>query len=218
MAVKSKAAQDFVPIKEIRDGVVILKDGTIRMLLMASSINLALKSEDEQIAILGQFQNFLNSLEFSTQIFIQSRRLDVRPYITLLEARLHEELNELLKIQIHEYIGFIQKITQSTNIMSKIFIVVVPFVPPKSVTTDQKSGGVFSFLGKKSVDKTTTPSPSAVEAFEEAKSQLEQRVGIIKQGLARTGVRVVPLGTEELTELYYRLFNPGEAEKSVESK
>lgn len=217
MAVKSQAAQDFVPIKEIRDGVVILKDGTIRALLMASSINLALKSEDEQIAILGQFQSFLNSLEFSTQIFVQSRRLDVRPYITLLEGRLHEELNELLKIQIHEYINFIQKITQSTNIMSKLFIVVVPFAPPKSVTSTGASAGIFDFFSKKKVENTA-PSASAVEAFEEAKSQLEQRVSVVKQGLARTGVRVVPLGTEELTELYYRLFNPGEAEKSVVSK
>lgn len=217
MAVKSKAAQDFVPIKEIRDGVVILKDGTIRVLLLASSINLALKSEEEQIAILGQFQNFLNSLEFSTQIFIQSRRLDVRPYIAILEARLHEELNELLKIQIHEYIGFIQKITQSTNIMNKLFMVVVPYAPPKSVTSTGEKTGVFSFFGKKE-EKKTVPSQSAVEAFEEAKSQLEQRVGIIKQGLARTGVRIVPLGTEELTELYYRLFNPGEAEKGTAIK
>ncbi len=214
MAVKSKAAQDFVPIKEIRDGVVILKDGTLRVLLMASSINLALKSEDEQVAVLSQFQSFLNSLEFSTQIFIQSRRLDVRPYLKILEERLHEELNELLKIQIHEYMGFIEKITQSSNIMNKLFIVVVPYAPPKSVTNTEQTSGVFSLFGKKEV-KSTAPSQSAVEAFEEARSQLEQRVGIIKQGLARTGVRVVPLGTEELTELYYRLFNPGEAEKSV---
>ena len=214
MAIKSKAAQDFVPIKEIRDGIVILKDGTIRVLLLASSINLALKSDDEQVAILGQFQNFLNSLEFSTQIFIQSRKLDIRPYVKLLEARLQTELNELLKIQIHEYISFIQKITQSTNIMNKLFIVVVPYAPPKSVTSSEKSSGFMGLLGGKK-EKSTVPSPSAVEAFEEARSQIEQRVGIIKQGLARTGVRVVPLGTEELTELYYRLFNPGEAEKSV---
>src|SRR3989338_2568358 len=135
MAVTSKAAQDFVPIKEIRDGVVILKDGTMRMLLMASSINLALKSGDEQSAILMQFQSFLNSLEFSTQIFIQSRRLDIRPYLLLLEERLGVEMNELMKIQIREYIGFIRTIAQSTNIMNKIFIIVVPYAPPKPVTS-----------------------------------------------------------------------------------
>jgi len=218
MAIKSKAAQDFVPIKEIRDNVVILKDGTIRMLLMASSINLALKSNDEQMAILMQFQSFLNSLEFSTQIFIQSRRLDIRPYLLLLEERFHEEMNELLKIQIREYIGFVKTITQSTNIMNKMFIIVVPYAPPKSVTSEtSSSGGIASFFGQKKGGRAA-PSAGAVEAFEEAKSQLEQRAGVISQGLARTGVRVVPLGTEELTELYYRLFNPGEAEKNVATR
>lgn len=215
MSVKSKAAQDFVPIKEIRDGVVILKDGTIRMLLMASSVNLALKSGDEQQAILMQFQSFLNSLEFSTQIFIQSRRLDIVPYLILLEDRLKGEVNDLLKIQIREYMGFVKTIAQSTNIMSKMFVIVVPYAPPKSVTSSTPQGSVFSGLfGKKEI-KSSAPSQSAIEAFEEARTQLEQRAGIISQGLSRTGVRVVPLGTEELTELYYRLFNPGETEKQV---
>ncbi|OHA80020.1 MAG: hypothetical protein A2747_00975 [Candidatus Yonathbacteria bacterium RIFCSPHIGHO2_01_FULL_44_41] len=218
MAVKSKAAQDFVPIKEIRDGVVILKDGTLRMLLMASSVNLALKSADEQQAVLMQFQSFLNSLEFSTQIFIQSRRLDIRPYLLLLEERLKEEVNELLKIQIREYMGFVKTITQSTNIMSKLFVIVVPYAPPKSVTASTTSGGMISGLFGKKKEGGTTPSQGAVEAFEEARTQLEQRAGIISQGLSRTGVRIVPLGTEELTELYYRLFNPGEAEKNVSVK
>lgn len=216
MAVKSKAAQDFVPIKEIRDGVVILKDGTLRMLLMASSVNLALKSADEQQAVLLQFQSFLNSLEFSTQIFVQSRRLDIRPYLTLLEARLKEEVNELLKIQIREYMGFVKTITQSTNIMSKLFVIVVPYAPPKPVTASASSGGVMSGIFGKKKEGNIASSQGAVEAFEEARTQLEQRAGIISQGLSRTGVRVVPLGTEELTELYYRLFNPGEAEKRVD--
>jgi len=220
MAVKSKAAQDFIPIKEIRDGVVILKDGTIRMLLMASSVNLALKSEDEQAAVLMQFQTFLNSLEFSTQIFIQSRRLDIRPYLLLLEGRLKEEGNELLKIQIREYMGFIKTIAQSSNIMSKLFIIVVPYAPPKSVTggTPAGDGGLFGGLFGKKGASNSTSSQSSIEAFEEARTQLEQRAGIVRQGLARTGVRVVTLGTEELTELYYRLFNPGEAEKKVDIK
>ncbi|MFZ2303869.1 MAG: hypothetical protein WAV98_03730 [Minisyncoccia bacterium] len=217
MAIKSKASQDFVPIKEIRDGVVILKDGTIRMLLMASSVNLALKSGDEQQAVLMQFQTFLNSLEFSTQIFIQSRRLDIRPYLVLLDGRLKEEVNDLLKIQIREYMGFVKTIAQSTNIMSKLFVIVVPYAPPKSVTaTNAPSGGFLGGLFGKKKEGSAMPSQDAILAFEEARTQLEQRAGIISQGLSRTGVRVVPLGTEELTELYYRLFNPGEAEKKVD--
>jgi hypothetical protein len=219
MAIKSKAAQDFVPIKEIRDGIVILKDGTMRMVLMASSINLALKSDDEQTAILLQFQSFLNSLEFSTQIFIQSRRLDTRPYISRLEERLKEEMNDLLKIQIREYMNFIKTVTASTNIMNKLFLVVVPYSPPKPVTASAPSeGGILGGLfGKKSQAKPVL-SQGAMEAFEEAKSQLEQRAGIISQGLTRTGVRMVPLGTEELTELYYHLFNPGEEEKQIAAR
>lgn len=221
MAVASKATQDFVPIKEIRDGIVILKDGTMRMLLMASSVNLALKSADEQAAILMQFQSFLNSLEFSTQIFVQSRRLDIRPYLALLEERFKAEMNDLLKVQIREYINFIKTVTQMTNIMNKLFIIVVPFAPARSVvaTTETKGGGLLGglFGGAKAESKTAVSS-SAMEAFEEARSQLEQRVGIVSQGLSRTGVRVVPLGTEEITELYYHLFNPGEEEKKIAAK
>lgn len=219
MAVKSKAAQDFVPIKEIRDGVVILHDGTMRMVLIASSVNLALKSEDEQTAILMQFQSFLNSLEFSTQIFIQSRRLDIRPYIALLEERLREEMNDLLKIQIREYMGFIKTVTASTNIMNKLFLIVVPYSPPRPVTSGTPSSNPISgFFKKKESAVKPVLSQDAMNAFEEARSQLEQRVGIISQGLARTGVRVAPLGTEELTELYYHLFNPGEEESRVTLK
>lgn len=220
MAVKSKAAQDFVPVKEIRDGVVILKDGTMRMVLMASSVNLALKSADEQAGVLMQFQSFLNSLEFSTQIFIQSRRLDIRPYMKRLEERLQAEMNDLLKIQIREYMNFIKTVTQSTNIMNKLFLVVVPYAPAKSITASEggdKGGLLGNLLGKKPATKAAL-SKGAVDAFEEARSQLEQRAGIVSQGLSRTGVRIVPLGTEELTELYYHLFNPGEDEKQVAEK
>src|SRR5690242_12306396 len=127
--VKAQATQEFVPLKEVRDGVIVLKDGSLRMLLMASSINLALKSQDEQQAVIGQFQNFLNSLEFTVQFFVQSRQLDIRPYIALLEERLGAELDDLMKIQIREYIAFIKDFTSRANIMSKNFFIVVPYDP-----------------------------------------------------------------------------------------
>ena len=126
MAKSSKTTQEFVPIQEIRDGVIILKNGGMRSIILASSLNFALKSGDEQASILLQFQNFLNSLDFSVQIFIQSKKLDIRPYIALLEDRYKEQVGELMKIQVREYIEFVKIFVENTNIMSKSFFIVVP--------------------------------------------------------------------------------------------
>jgi len=210
----SKAAQDFVPIKEVRDGIVMLKDGGLRMVLMASSLNFALKSGDEQQAITMQFQNFLNSLDFSCQFFIQSRRLDIRPYMASLEERLALSTNDLLKVQIKEYIGFIKNFTESVSIMTKTFFVVVPYTPAGMIAVGGSSG-MFSgiFTSKSKTEKTAQD----MATFEENKTQLEQRVSIVETGLIRCGVKTFPLGTEELIELYYKLFNPGEVEKPITS-
>lgn len=215
MAIKSKATQEFVPVKEVRDGVVVLKDGSMRMILMASSINFALKSEDEQAAILIQFQDFLNSLEFSTQIFIQSRRLDIRPYLSLLKDRLKMQLSDLMRIQIEEYISFIKSFTESADIMTKTFFIVIPYTRT-TLNIMSKSSIFGSLFSKNKTDESKQAQET--EIFEEIKSQLEQRANVIKQGLARTGVRVVPLDTEEVIELYYKLLNPGVSEKPIKTK
>ena len=120
---KQSTTQDFVPLEEVRDGIVVLKDGGLRGVLMVSSLNIALKSQDEQSAILFQFQNFLNSLDFSVQLFIQSRELDIRPYIALLEERFIAQTSELMKIQVREYIDFIKTFTEGASIMTKNFFV-----------------------------------------------------------------------------------------------
>jgi hypothetical protein len=209
--VKAQATQDFVPIKEVRDGIVILKDGSLRSLLMASSINLALKSADEQTAIMAQFQNFLNSLEFTVQFFVESRQLDIRPYLALLEERLQAELDDLMKIQIREYIAFIKDFTSRANIMSKNFFLVVPYDPALIA----RGGGVRGALGSL-IPGSAPASAMNDEQFEQYRTQLEQRVAVVEQGLVRTGVRVVSLGTEEVIELFYKLFNPGELEKPLQ--
>src|SRR5437764_11887424 len=113
----SRSTQEFVPISEVRDGTVALKDGSLRAILLASSINFALKSEDEQTAFILQFQNFLNSLDFSVQIFVQSRMLDIRPYVASLEVAYKAQLDDLMRIQIREYIQFIKSFTEAANIM-----------------------------------------------------------------------------------------------------
>ena len=210
--VKAEATQAFVPIKEVRDGIVILKDGSLRALLMASSINLALKGADEQQAIIGQFQNFLNSLEFTVQFFIESRDLDIRPYIALLEDRYAQELDDLMKIQIREYIAFIKDFTQRANIMSKNFFIVVPYDP----AIISRGGGIGGTLGSLLPSGGSATATLTNEQFEQYRTQLEQRVSVIEQGLVRTGVRVVNLGTEEVIELFYKLFNPGELEKPLQ--
>ena len=207
--VKAQATQDFVPIKEVRDGVVILKDGSLRVLLMASSINLALKSQDEQQAVIAQFQNFLNSLEFTVEFFVQSRDLDIRPYIALLQDRYQKELDELMKIQIREYMAFIKDFTERANIMTKNFFIVVPYDP---ALINRGGGMLGSFLPGRSGGMAALSD----EQFEQYRTQLEQRSAVIEQGLVRTGVRVVKLGTEEVIELFYKLFNPGELEKPLQ--
>ncbi|MCX6713547.1 MAG: hypothetical protein NTV48_00370, partial [Candidatus Vogelbacteria bacterium] len=130
MASKSSPTQDFVPVKEIRNGVLILKDGSMRVVLIISSINFGLKSDDEKMAILDAYRNFLNSLDFTLQIFIRSVRLDIKPYIKTLEERLIDQNNDLLKIQIKEYIEFIKFFTENNDVMTKKFFVVVSYLPP----------------------------------------------------------------------------------------
>ena len=204
MVTKTKTTQDFLPINEIRDGVVVLKGGGLRMVLICSSLNFSLKSPDEQQAILMQYQNFLNSLDFPIQIFLNSRKLDIRPYIEILEKRQKEQTNELIKIQTKEYIQFIKKFTKLVNVMTKSFFMVIPYDP---LTIDTARQG---WLGRILPGGNKGGAQAKHDIFEENKTQLEQRVAVVEQGLARFGVRTAPLGTEELVELYFKIFNPGE--------
>lgn len=209
MALRAEATQQFVPIKEVRDGVIVMKDGGLRAVLMVSSVNLALKSADEQAAILYQFQSFLNSLDFSVQIVTQSRRLDIRPYLLLLENRMKEQTEPLLKVQTREYIEFIRQFTEQVNIMTKSFYLVIPYTAPG---LGAGSGSISTFFGTK---KTGDKKADDIIEFEEKRSQLEQRVGVAQEGMSRVGIRSVQLGTQEIIELFYKTFNPGEVTNSI---
>ncbi len=208
---RATPSQDFVPIEQVRDGILILRDGSIRSVLMASSINIVLKSADEQQAILAQFQSFLNSLDFSVQVFVQSRELDIRPYLTLLEQRYGEQQSELMKIQVREYIDFVRSFVEGSSIMTKGFYVVVPYSPPAFGPGQGVRGGIGAlFASPEEGLAKLTP-----QIFEEYRSQMEQRVSLVSQGLSRCGVRTAQLGTEEVIELFYRLFNIGELDRPV---
>ncbi len=202
----NNATQNFVPIEDVRDGIVILKEGGMRGILMASSINFSLKSEDERQAILLQFQDFLNSLDFSIQIVTQSRKLDIRPYIALLEEQYKHQTNDLMKIQIDQYIQFIKTFTESTSIMTKNFFIVIPY----DTSIVRSSNTSFPWSRTKAESQKI-----AEEDFEERRNQLEQRISVVEQGLVRCGVRVAKLGTDEVVELFYKIFNPGESEKPI---
>lgn len=212
MAVSATPTQSFVPIKEVRDGIIIEKDGGMRAILLASSLNFSLKSQDEKNAILLQFQDFVNSLDFSVQIVIQSRKLDIRPYLALLEEQGKQQTNNLMKIQTREYIEFIRSFTESTNIMTKNFFIVVSYTPAS--ISSEKVSGLASFMNKKPKGSVSAKDAS----FEEARTQLEERLAVVEQGLVRTGIRIARLGTDEVIELFYKAFNPGESEKALVKK
>ena len=211
MALKARATQEFVSIDDIRDGVIVKKDGGLRAVLLCTSLNFSLKSDDEKIAVLSQFQDFVNSLDFSVQIFVQSRKLDIRPYLALLENQKKNQMNSLMKIQIQEYIEFVRSFTESTNIMTKSFFVVVPYSP--AVLGSKSSISNLIPFGKGG-EETKVKFDEA--SFEEHRTQLEQRISVVEQGLIRCGIRVARLGTEEIVELFYKIFNPGESEKPIQ--
>ncbi|MDP1689978.1 MAG: hypothetical protein Q8L52_02130 [bacterium] len=200
------ATQQFVPVKEIRNGVVILKDGGYRGILICSAINFGLKSSDEQHAITLGFQSFLNTLDFSIQIVINSRKMDLRPYLAILAEKEPGQKTELMRVQLHEYIEFVRSFADQTNIMTKSFYVIVPYAPHFSVVSTAR------FLRR---EDAATKSAVAETSFEEDRAQLEQRLTLVGTGLANVGVRAVPLGTEEVIELLYRSFNPGELENPI---
>jgi len=202
-----KAAQAFVDVSEIKDGVVVLKNGTLRAVLMVSSINFDLKSTQEQEAIVQNYQSFLNSLDFPIQVVISSRKLDINPYIAMLEQKEKERPNELLRFQIAEYRDFVKQMVDASNIMAKSFFIVIPF----ALTETKKQG----FIDR--IRTALNPQQIMLEKkmeFENYKSQLFQRVDHVMAGLAGTGIRMASLSTEELIELYYNAYNPGVTENT----
>ena len=198
-----KTAQDFLEFEQIREGIIILKNKALRATLMVSSLNFALKSEDEQNAILYQFQNFLNSLDFSCQILIHSRRINIVGYLDKLKKIEEKEDNELLKIQIAEYRKFIDSLMAGGSIMRKIFYIIVPFTLLE--TQESASEKKQRFSAKIPV--------LTEEEFQRCKIQLLQRVEFVALGLRRCGLQAVPLTTPELIELLWGFYHPLEAER-----
>ncbi|MGB0757671.1 MAG: hypothetical protein ACPGO5_04415 [Patescibacteria group bacterium] len=198
------STQKFLDFSEIKDDTVVMKDGTLRSVLLVSSINFSLKSEDEQNATIAAYVSFLNSIEFSLQMVIQSRRLNIEPYIEMLKNQEREQVNELLRAQIVDYREFINELVVLSDIMSKRFYVVVPYVPGKVETA--------TFVSR----VTSVLTPARVlslkdEKFNQYKDLLDKRVEHVMAGLASMSLNAVRLDTQSLIELYYTTYNPESA-------
>src|SRR3989338_10965351 len=205
-----QATQDFLELQDIREGILILKNNDIRGVLMVSSINFALMADDDQSAIVYAFQSFLNSLDFSCQIIIQSRKINITPYLDGLKELQENQTNELLKVQTASYVEFIKELVQGDAVMTKNFYVVVPY----AITEILGAGAITKQLNPanlfgKSSDKKTKIKD---EDFEKYKIQLWQRMEFLALGLKRCGLDSVPLTTPELIELFWSIHHPDEAE------
>lgn len=200
---KIGSTQEHLAFSEVHDGVVITKNGELRVILMATSVNFSLKSEQEQNAIVFAYQNFLNSLTFPIQILMQSKKLDLGKYITKLKGVVNTQTNELLRAQTLDYIDFISRLIQIANIMDKKFYIVIPFTPPPKI---QPTGGFFGGGKKQSIEMNMAD-------FNNYKQELKQRVEVIINGLGSIGIRSAALNTQQTIELLYGIYNPEEAGK-----
>lgn len=204
---KSKSAaystQKYINVAEIKEDTLVLKDGSLRAVIAVSSTNFALKSEDEQNALVAAYQGMLNSLDFPLQILIHSRILDIEGYLAKLKGLAAGQTNELLRIQMNEYIEYVARLVEFANIMSKNFYVIVPYSSqPVKQTWGSKIRTMLNPLGRIATSQTD---------FHRAKTKLDERVGHVMSELGGVGLRSLVLTTEELVEILYQAYNPDSA-------
>jgi len=197
----SVSTQQYLDIAEIKENTVVMKDGTLRAVLLVSSINFALKSEDEQNAVIEAYIRFLNNLSFTLQIVIQSRELDIDNYIQYLKGKEKEQTNKLLKVQTADYIEYIKELTSLGKIMNKRFYIVVPYDP---LTDKHKS--FFNLVSE--AMRPATIIKLKEKTFRQYQDMLERRVESVAGGLESMGVAIARLDTQSLIELYYKTYNP----------
>ncbi|MDO8664669.1 MAG: hypothetical protein Q7K44_03965 [Candidatus Liptonbacteria bacterium] len=204
--------QDLVELESVQDDTLILKDGSLRQIIMVGGVNFSLKSEAEQDTITYSYQNFLNSLDFPIQTIIHSRKINIESYLGLLDRRIKEEPTELLQNQIGEYKEFIASFVKDNPIMAKTFLVVIPFFSVQ-LPNKQTISRFIPFFGK----KTTAENEKAVQEksadIEKSLEQLRQRTSQVIEGLQAIDLEVKTLNNEELIELFYNFYNPSTVEK-----
>lgn len=198
------STQIFLNIAEIKDNVVVLKNGGLRAILQTSSVNFNLKSEDEQNGIIYSYQNFLNSLNFPIQIVVQSRKLDIDKYIDNVKDMASKHENELLKEQTLKYAEYVEKLVEYADIMEKNFYVVVPLDPYRT----EKVGALSKFMASISSQDSIDSIKRRHREFDELNKKLSERVNSVKIGLEACNLRAVQLTTPQLVEMFYQFYNP----------
>lgn len=201
--------QNSLLISEMRDGMVIMDDGSFRAVVACKSINFDLMSSREREGVEYSYQNFLNALYFPIQIFIRSQRVDIGPYIDRLVTIRRSQDNMLLNVLMDDYIRFIDVLSQEANIMDKSFFIVVPYYPTGDLNNFVEQGKGFFTRFMPSSRKTVTKIDEAT--YLKAKDEIKNRVDAILSGLFQIGVQSVQLTTKELGELYYNVYNPDTA-------
>ena len=193
------STQAYLDIQEIKEGTIIMRDGSIRAVLVVSSTNFSLKSAEEQNALIGSYQNFLNSLEFSIQILMQSRKLDINSYLDKLRGIMQQQTNELLRMQTQEYVEYIEKLIEFASIMNKTFYLIIP------LGTSAVKKGIF----EKFTNLFNPAKEISIKSrdFEKAREELLKRVNQVTTGLGQMGLKSLALNTEELIELVYNSYN-----------
>jgi hypothetical protein len=198
------STQLYMNIAEIKDNVLVLKNGGLRAVLQTSSVNFNLKSEEEQNSIIYSYQNFLNSLDFPIQIVVQSRKLDIDKYLDGIRALGNKQENPLLKTQTLEYVEYVHKLVEYADIMEKTFYVIVPYDPFSA----QKTNMFSKLFQRLSVNDSLDSIKRRHEEFDELNRALTQRVNSVKAGLENCNLRVAQLSTSNLIEMFYKIYNP----------
>lgn len=206
------STQNTLQMAEVRDGIVVMNDGSFRSVVMVKSINFDLMSPGEQEGVEAGYQGFLNSLYFPVQIFIRSQKVDLTPYIQRLDKIRTEHDNMLLAMLMEDYVNYIADLSVQTNIMDKKFYVVIPYFPVTDVKKAALSGSKTLFSGIANMFSKKEQHVVVNETvLEQAKTELRNRVQAVLSGLMQCGVQGLPLDTQELIELYYDAYNPDTA-------
>lgn len=203
------STQSTLQLSEVRDGMVIMNDGSFRAVIACKSINFDLMSDREREGIEYSYQNFLNSLNFPVQILIRSQRVDIGPYIDKLIGIRRGQDNMLLGVLMDDYINFIDALSQEANIMEKSFYIVVPYFPKGDAANLVEQGK--GFFGKLFARPQNTITHIDAVSFQKAKDEIKNRVDSVTAGLFQLGVQSVQLDTKSLGELYYNYYNPDTA-------